>query len=366
MLNETNKFEFRADKCVFVGYAFDKKGYKLYNLDQKKFIFSRDVKFYEIVFPFKNNSFTKEYIFEENGVNDLNFFNKSNDSSLRSNDPYDDGGNSAVSGNKTAPDNSTNSPRVNTVVEAAKDQTNLHTDNLDNPGLSGSTSSRNNTKDIRYATETGVSEGIPGTILSNDAYEFEGEDIEYFGQLFESPEPGVGQNVRRSSRKSFMPSKYSDCVHNKNVKYDIDKVVNYVNLSIENFIFTTSLNKIHEPSTYAEVVKDNRWVDAMNQEIKSLKRNKTWEITDLPNNSKPIRSKWIFKVKYKANGEVERFKARLVAKGFNQREGIDYEETFSLVMKIVTIRCIMSIAVNHKWLLFQLDINNAILYGVLT
>ncbi|GJV16235.1 ribonuclease H-like domain-containing protein [Tanacetum coccineum] len=119
---------------------------------------------------------------------------ESNDSSLRSNDPYDDRGNCTVSGNKTAPDNSTNSPRVNTVVEAAKDQTNLHTDNLDNPGLSGSTSSRKDTKDIRYATETGVLEGIPGTILSNDAYEFKGENIEYFGQLFESPEPGVGQN----------------------------------------------------------------------------------------------------------------------------------------------------------------------------
>ena len=74
VLNESDKFGSMSDKCVFVGYAFDKKGYKLFNLDQKKFIFSRDVKFYETVFPFKNTLFTKDFGFEENGVNDLIFF----------------------------------------------------------------------------------------------------------------------------------------------------------------------------------------------------------------------------------------------------------------------------------------------------
>ncbi|GJU61238.1 RNA-directed DNA polymerase, eukaryota [Tanacetum coccineum] len=302
----------RADKCVFVGYAFDKKGYKLFSLDQKKFIFSGDVKFYETVFLFKNKSFSKEFVFEENGVNDLNVFNEKDDS--RSNEPYDDVGDNTVSDSKTIPENSTNSPKVSTVDEAFKDHFNVQTDNSDTVGLSA--------------------------------------------------EPAVGQSVRRSSRKS-MPTKYSDYVFNNNVKYGLDEIVNCSSISIENFVFTTSLNKIHEPSTYVEAVKDNRWVDYVNQEIEALNRNKTWEIIDLPSNRNPIGSKWIFKVKYKANCEVERFKAKLVAKGFNQREGIDYEETFSPVVKIVTIICILSIAINNKWPLLQFDINNAFLYGEL-
>ncbi|GJV47012.1 ribonuclease H-like domain-containing protein [Tanacetum coccineum] len=100
--------------------------------------------------------------------------------------------------------------------------------------------------------------------------------------------------------------------------------------------------------------------NTMNAKIKALNKNNTWSIIDLPKGRKPIGSKWISKIKYKASGETERYKARLVAKGCSKKEGIHYDETFSLV---VTVRCLVSIDVQKDWPLFQLDVNNVFLYG---
>nr|GEY34602.1 ribonuclease H-like domain-containing protein [Tanacetum cinerariifolium] len=78
---------------------------------------------------------------------------------------------------------------------------------------------------------------------------------------------------------------------------------------------------------------------------------------------KPIGSKWVFKIKYKSDGEMDRFKARLVAKEFRQKEGLDYEKTFSPVVKMGTVRCILSLDVHYEWDIYQMDINNSFLYG---
>nr|GEZ75677.1 ribonuclease H-like domain-containing protein [Tanacetum cinerariifolium] len=108
---------------------------------------------------------------------------------------------------------------------------------------------------------------------------------------------------------------------------------------------------------------DPNRVEAMNNEIEALNRNNTWTIYDLLVGRKPIGSKWIWKIKHKALGKIKRYKTRLVAKGFSQRKGFDYEETFSLVVKMVTVRCLIGLTVVNNWPLYQLDVNNAFLYG---
>nr|GEU36268.1 retrovirus-related Pol polyprotein from transposon TNT 1-94 [Tanacetum cinerariifolium] len=170
-------------------------------------------------------------------------------------------------------------------------------------------------------------------------------------------------SVKRSSRSGKMPIKFNDYVVESNVKYGLEKHVNYYKLDSINFYFATTLNKSTKPETYYEAIKDNNWVEAMNNEIKALNRNNTWTIKDLPAGRKPIGCKWLFKIKYKSSGEIDRYKARLVAKGSSQIKGIDFDETFSPFVKMVAVRCIISLVVHYDCPLYQLDVNNAFMYG---
>ena len=104
----------------------------------------------------------------------------------------------------------------------------------------------------------------------------------------------------------------------------------------------------------------------MATKIVALEANNTWTLTPLPANKKPIGCKWVYKIKYKYDGSIERYKARLVAKGFTQKEGINYTKTFSHVSKMVSIKCLLVVATVKGWYLDQLDVNNAFLHGNLS
>jgi len=104
----------------------------------------------------------------------------------------------------------------------------------------------------------------------------------------------------------------------------------------------------------------------MNEEMSSLQKNATWDLIDLPPGKRTVGCRWIYTVKYNADGSIERYKARLVAKGYTQTHGIDYTETFAPVAKINTIRVLLSLAANLDWPLRQFDVKNAFLHGNLS
>jgi hypothetical protein len=97
----------------------------------------------------------------------------------------------------------------------------------------------------------------------------------------------------------------------------------------------------------------------MDTEFDALTRNKTWHLVPSQKGTNVIDCKWVFKVKQKADGSLDRYKARLVVKGFKQQYSIDYEETFSPVVKSETIRVILSLAITKGWMMCQLDVQNA-------
>eukprot|EP00742_Colponemidia_sp_Colp-10_P019010 GILJ01022017.1.p1 GENE.GILJ01022017.1~~GILJ01022017.1.p1 ORF type:complete len:919 (-),score=103.72 GILJ01022017.1:30-2786(-) len=126
------------------------------------------------------------------------------------------------------------------------------------------------------------------------------------------------------------------------------------------------LTTISEPATYEEAIRVEdaaEWRNAMEEEFKSLQENETWKLVRLPEGQRKISNKWVYKVKLKKDGEVERYKARLVAKGFSQKEGIDYHDVYAPVAKHASIRLVFGICTQLKMYLHQMDVSSAFLYG---
>ena len=100
--------------------------------------------------------------------------------------------------------------------------------------------------------------------------------------------------------------------------------------------------------SFQEVVGNKNWKDVIEEEIKAIKKNDTWELASLPKGNKAIDVKWVYKAKKNVKGEVERYKARLVAKGYSQRANIDYDEVFASGAPLETVRLIISLAAQNN------------------
>ena len=120
-----------------------------------------------------------------------------------------------------------------------------------------------------------------------------------------------------------------------------------------------------EPTKVEDALEDPNWKIAMDEEYSALMRNKTWHLVSEKRGKNIIDCKWVYRIKRKADGTIDRYKARLVAKGSKQRYGLDYEDTFSPVVKAASIRLVLAISMSRGWSLRQLDVQNAFLHGVL-
>ena len=121
-----------------------------------------------------------------------------------------------------------------------------------------------------------------------------------------------------------------------------------------------------EPECYAEAMEDEHkkeWVDAMQDEIQSLYDNHTFELVKLPKGKKALKNRWVYKVKQDEHTSQPRYKARLVVKGFSQRKGIDFDEIFSPVVKMSSIRVVLGLVASQDLEIEQMDVKTTFLYG---
>jgi hypothetical protein len=118
---------------------------------------------------------------------------------------------------------------------------------------------------------------------------------------------------------------------------------------------------LHEPHTYREASTNPLWQQAMADELDALHKTHTRDMTTLPSGKSAVGCKWVYKIKTRTDGSVERYKARLVARVFTQEYGIDYEETFAPVARLTSVRSLLAVAAVRHWPLFQMDVKNAFL-----
>ena len=171
----------------------------------------------------------------------------------------------------------------------------------------------------------------------------------------ERQEPQEEKELRRSERTRKTP-----------VRYGYDEYADTATCRVRHVAY--HLSEVDEPSTIQEAKSSDHapeWKVAMDAEYNSLIESKTWKLVELPPGRKAIGCKWVFKLKHDVDGRVERFNARLVAKGYAQKYGIDYDEIFSPVVRFSSVRLLLAFAVQHDFLIHQMDVQTAFLNGKL-
>ena len=171
--------------------------------------------------------------------------------------------------------------------------------------------------------------------------------------------PDSTESPRESDNLHLIP-------HNQSVvMQEVEEVLDESELLAIGLQANTTLE---EPQSYGQALRSpnaDHWRKAMSEELEALDKNHTWDVVNLPTHQKVINCKWVYRIKYTASGEIERFKARLVARGDSQVAGIDYEELFAPVVRYDSLRLLLAITAAKGWKTRQLDVKTAFLHGKL-
>ncbi|CAL2270484.1 unnamed protein product [Prunus armeniaca] len=329
-----SKFDPRASRCMFLGYPYGQKGYRVFDLSQQKVLVSRDVCFFENVFPFL-------------------IPHQSAASPHHQNSP------------------SLSSPHLDPFLHFEMDS--LSQAHLASP-IAGPSPPTGPPDPTLPTTPTADLTDLPSPSPTADLTDLPSPSS--------SPSPSPPTIAPRRSGSSTRPPAYlhdfhletsllsrttptssTNLVIPSSTAHPLSQFLSYAQLSHSHKTYLTQLTLLKEPTSFSQAVQIPQWHAAMKSEIDALQANGTWNLVPLPPHKRLIGCKWVYKVKLKANGTVEGYKARLVAKGYSQVEGINYGETFTPVAKLVTVRVLLSVASLRGWHVHQLDVNNAFLNG---
>lgn len=357
-VEKRKKFDSKATKCLMLGYG-SSSTYRLWCLETDKFLFGCNVTFNEksVLDICKYTRITDSEAVNNDELigndDDGEEFCDAGDTSFNENDfiDFNDDDNEIHSidnedaGNVNSIVHSTKNEGTGNVISRIHSTNNNRAGNNNNlnncmkniHGVKGSTGNDNNLNDCMKNFH-GVKDNISTGNNNKNVH---------------SVDDGTGVVLlRRSKRERKSPEKFSS---SSNI-YTSD-----VHFALNAEIFVDE-----DPTTIAEAKQRDDWIywkNAMKEEYSSLVKNKTWTLCDRPKDRKVISCKWVFKLKKKSDGSIDKYKARLVARGFAQEKGYDYNDTYSPTAKLKTLRVLLSVANHFNYPMHQMDVKSAFLNG---